>query len=100
MHASAGRCIGRAVMTLTGVACIGATINPSLIQAIKQDNVAAVKAALAQKANVNAAEADGSTALHWAAYDGQARMTKLLIEHHANIEARESSRSPARPGAT
>ena len=34
----------------------------------KQKDVAAVRALLKQRADVNATEGDGATALHWAAY--------------------------------
>ena len=38
----------------------------SLVEAVKKGDARAARALLAQKADVNAAEADGTTALHWA----------------------------------
>ena len=47
----------------------------------------AVRALLQQGADVNAAQGDGMTALHWAAEHGDAAMTELLIYGGANIGA-------------
>lgn len=47
----------------------------------------AVKALLQQKADVNAAQGDGSTALHWAATAGDLEMTRMLLAAGANVKA-------------
>ncbi len=39
---------------------------------------------IAAKADVNAAQPDGSTALHWAAYHGDVKATAALLNAHAN----------------
>ncbi len=39
---------------------------------------------LASKADVNAAQPDGSTALHWAAYHGDSHTAAILLKAHAN----------------
>ena len=49
---------------------------------------AAVRAALARKADVNATQADGSTALHWAAERDDVEMAERLIAAGANASAR------------
>jgi ankyrin repeat protein len=47
----------------------------------------AVRALLKDAADVNAAQGDGMTALHWAAMRGDAAMAKLLIYAGANVGA-------------
>ena len=55
-----------AIGFLTGAISLSAAGSP-LIDAVKKQDVQSVRALLKQKANVNATEADGFTALHWAA---------------------------------
>ena len=50
-------------------------------------NKDAVKALLKQAADVNAAQGDGMTALHWAAMNGDAEMVDMLVYAGANIRA-------------
>jgi ankyrin repeat protein len=50
---------------------------------MKQDS-GQLKHLLAAKADVNAAQPDGSTALHWAAYHGDAASAATLLKAHAN----------------
>ncbi len=47
----------------------------------------AVKALLKQAADVNAAQGDGMTALHWAAMNGDAELAQMLIFAGANVRA-------------
>lgn len=47
----------------------------------------AVKALLKKAADVNAAQGDGMTALHWAAMNGDAELARMLIVAGANIRA-------------
>jgi ankyrin repeat protein len=47
----------------------------------------AVKALLKQGADVNAAQGDGMTALHWAAREGDLEMTQMLLFAGANVKA-------------
>ena len=58
-----------------------------LIEAVKQGDVAAVRAMIAQKTDVNAAELDGSTAMHWAAHLNDAASMDLLLNAGANPRA-------------
>lgn len=60
----------------------------ALADAAMRRDVAAVKALLAKKADVNAPQGDGSTALHWAAYNSQPEMVKLLLAAGANVHAK------------
>jgi ankyrin repeat protein len=47
----------------------------------------AVKSLLKQAADVNAAQGDGMTALHWAAMNGDAELAQMLIFAGANVRA-------------
>jgi ankyrin repeat protein len=69
-----------------------ATVAPSaadapLVEAVKKGDSAAVRQLLRQKVDVNAAEADGTTALHWAVNRDDLETTKLLLGAGANVEA-------------
>ena len=57
-----------------------------LADAAEQGNLALVKTLLQQHANVNAAQADGMTALHWAAMKDDAALAQLLIDAKAAID--------------
>jgi uncharacterized protein len=54
--------------------------------AMKGDR-AAVRTLIAQKADVNAPQVDGATALHWALYRNDADMADILIRAGANVKA-------------
>ena len=67
-----------------------ATAAPSaaeLVAAAKSGDARAVSALLARKANVNAAEADGTTALHWAVRNDNAAIVDALLRAGANPNA-------------
>jgi ankyrin repeat protein len=51
--------------------------------AAMHDDAAGVAKLIAAKADVNAPQPDGSTALHWAAYHGDVKMTEALLRAHA-----------------
>jgi ankyrin repeat protein len=59
----------------------------SVIDAIKSGDREAVRALLKQRSSVNAAEADGTTALHWAVRVRDAETARLLIRAGANVKA-------------
>jgi hypothetical protein len=55
--------------------------------AAKARDAVTVKALLKQGADVNAAQGDGMTALHWAAVNGDAALAQMLLSAGANIRA-------------
>ena len=59
--------------------------NTTVADAAKSGDAAAVKALLKQGADVNAAQGDGMTALHWAATNGDVAMTQMLLSAGANV---------------
>ena len=58
-----------------------------LVDAAKSGDVAAVRAALQKKADVNATASDGSTALHWAVHRDALDVVDLLLGAGANPKA-------------
>ena len=59
----------------------------SIAEAAMRGDVAAVRAMMRQGVNVNAAQGDGMTALHWAANRSDAVLAQLLLQAHANVKA-------------
>jgi ankyrin repeat protein len=57
----------------------------SLADAAERSDRASIRALLKQHADVNAPQADGMTALHWAAYLDDSETAKLLVEAKANV---------------
>ena len=66
---------------------LGAASTSEIADAAMRGDMAAVQALLAKKADVNAPQNDGSTALHWAAYRGDPKLANLLIRAGANVKA-------------
>ena len=60
---------------------------PSLVDAARNADPDAVRTILKQGANVNAPEADGTTALHWASYRDDIQSADLLIRAGAKVNA-------------
>ena len=59
--------------------------NP-LVAAVKASDTEAVRALLAQRVDVDAAEPDGTTALHWASYQGDLETATLLLRAGAGAD--------------
>ena len=57
-----------------------------LVEAVKAADTAAVRALLAQRIDVDTPEVDGTTALHWAAYQGDLDIAQLLLRAGANAD--------------
>jgi ankyrin repeat protein len=60
---------------------------PAVAGAAMQKNMAAVRELLKQGADVNAAQGDGMTPLHWAVSHGDLELTKMLLVAGANVRA-------------
>lgn len=59
----------------------------SLADAAEKSDRPALRTLLKQRADVNAAQVDGMTALHWAAYRDDLETAKLLLEARADVAA-------------
>ncbi len=85
-------------MTIVGLACVAAFLSGAspiarvadspVAAAAMRGDAAAVRTLLQQGADVNAAEGDGMTALHWAAEHGDQDLAASLLESGANPGAR------------
>jgi ankyrin repeat protein len=74
-----------AVLLLSGVTVSAA--KSDVADAVMRGDTAAARALLAQKIDVNAPQADGATALHWAVYREDLATADLLIKAGANVKA-------------
>jgi uncharacterized protein len=75
-------CLGMAL----SISALAASPSPVADAAMRRDS-AAVRALLAQKADVNEAQPDGATALIWAARANDAELVDLLLAAGANVNA-------------
>ncbi len=91
--------VSRAVMSVVslGIAVVlvgsapvsnSALSEVSITEAARQGDAKAVKSLLDGGADVNAAQGDGMTALHWAAERGHAEVANLLLSAAADVEAK------------
>ena len=71
--------LGPMIFLLFFFAGVGAGPRPALIDAAKNVDKDAVRALVKEGANVNAADTDGTTALHWASYRDDVETADLLI---------------------
>lgn len=83
---------GMAALMLAGLVAVAgvsaqAPEAPLAEAAMARDN-ARVQTLLDEGADVNAAQGDGTTALHWAAYHGDLEMTRALLAAGASVSAR------------
>lgn len=74
-------------LLLLAAASLSAAGPSSLADAIEKLDRPAVRALLKQNADVNAAQADGMTALHWAAYHDDQEIAGQLLRAGANVQA-------------
>jgi ankyrin repeat protein len=80
---------------LTGLMLLGlglaapavAAERSALADAAERRDQASVRSLLQTGADVNAAQIDGTTALHWAAYNDDAATVTLLVQAKANVNA-------------
>ena len=69
-------------------------LRSEVADAAMRGDQAAVRTLLAQHADVNAPQADGATALHWAAYRGDKTLADLLIRAGADVKAANREGAP------
>ena len=75
------------IVLLPTYASAGARGRP-LIEAVKASDREAVRTLLQSGADVNAAEADGTTAMHWAAHNGDLETVEALIRENAGVNTK------------
>ena len=76
------------MVALLSVASLGATSSDlRLVEAVEKGDKEAVRSLLDQHADVNASQADGATALHWAAHWDDLETAELLIRAGADASA-------------
>ncbi|HEY7339178.1 MAG TPA: ankyrin repeat domain-containing protein [Bryobacteraceae bacterium] len=63
------------------------SVRPALVDAAKKGDQSALRALLQRKSDVNATDADGSTALHWTAYRDDVESANALIRAGAKVNA-------------
>lgn len=79
------------LLLFTGAFAAGQTsMQTSLLDALKQDDRAAMEAALSAGADVDAPDAHGRTTLHTAAKSKSAEVVRLLLDHGANVNAQDA----------
>ena len=77
------RLAGFAVLSF-GVIHGNALAASDVADAAMRNDATGVATLISAKADVNAPQPDGSTALHWAAYHGDVKLTGALLRAHAN----------------
>ena len=75
------------VLPLAALSFGAAARDVPLVEAVKEGSAESVRALLDRRANVNGAEADGTTALHWAVQGEAAALVGLLIDAGADVSA-------------
>ena len=79
---------GLIVLGISLTAPAGAAERAALADAVERRDQAAIRTLLQQTGvDVNAPQVDGTTALHWAAYNDDAETVALLLKAKANVKA-------------
>ena len=77
----------RGGVSVGGGQLASAAADAPLADAMEKMDRAAVRALLQRRADVNAPQVDGMTALHWAAYQDDVESVELLVRAGANVKA-------------
>ena len=75
-----------ALLLIAATAYIGGA-GSDVADAVRKGDKAALRALLQKKADVNAPQVDGATAIHWAVYRDDLEVADLLIRAGANVKA-------------
>ena len=78
---------GTVALALLGAVSASAATRSAVADAAMNGDRAAVQTLLAEKADVNAPQVDGGTALHWAVYRDDLQLTDILLRAKANVKA-------------
>jgi uncharacterized protein len=79
----------RSLAALCAIGCCAGTASGGpLSSALKSGNTAAARALLAERAEPNDADADGTTALHWAVHYADRELVAALLDAGAKVDAR------------
>ena len=78
-------CLVAALLAMSGAGAAGQDV--PLIEAARDGDTAAARALLDKGGDVNAAEVDGTTVLHWAVHRDDLDVTDLLIRAGADVRA-------------
>ena len=82
-----GRIAGLSALLVGFTGAIAAAPQLRLADAAEKDDGAAVRSLLDAGADVNSTQADGTTALHWAAYHDHTDTAELLVRFGADVNA-------------
>src|SRR5688572_22690644 len=69
------------------LACAPVRAESQLADAVQKADHVRVKSLLAKQIDVNSAQTDGMTALHWASQKNDSETAKLLLQAGANVKA-------------
>jgi uncharacterized protein len=75
------------VLLSAALLAFAASTDTRLADAVQNGDRTAVRSLLAKKVNVNGPQGDGTTALHWAAFNDDREVAKLLLAAGANVKA-------------
>jgi uncharacterized protein len=76
---------GMAMLLTTTI--LAATLKSPLADAVQAMDQASIRSLLKRTVDVNAPQVDGMTALHWATYQDDIEVAKLLVDAGANVRA-------------
>ncbi|MBZ5605363.1 MAG: ankyrin repeat domain-containing protein, partial [Acidobacteriia bacterium] len=77
----------KSILIGISMSLLASAADTRLADAAMQGDRNSVRTLIAQKADVNVAQGDGSTALHWAAYKNDVEMAKMLLAAGASNKA-------------
>jgi len=81
------RLVSSAALVVIASAMVAGAGRSEIADAAQRGDRAAVQTLILQKADVNAPQVDGATALHWAVYREDVELADLLIRNGANVNA-------------